>query len=184
MSLIIAICGMAGAGKSTVRQMFEEAGYQNIHLGVTEECMRRYGSCTEEQERALRVELRKEHGMAAMIVIALPTIEELLSKGQKIVIDNLYSWSEYKLLKEKYPENFITIAVHASPAIRYERLKVRSERPRDEATSRSRDYAEIEEIEKGGPIAMADYHLINEHNDREINKEFDVVINHINETYK
>jgi dephospho-CoA kinase len=162
MAKIIAICGMAGSGKSTVREFFEKIGFQNIHLGSTEECIRRFGKTNEELEREVRLELRKEFGMAAMIIIAMPKIEELLKLGNKVVIDNLYSWSEYKFLKEKYAGDFITIAVHAGATIRHKRLEVRHIRPLNEVKSRSRDYAEIEELEKGGPIAMADFHIINE----------------------
>ena len=63
------------------------------------------------------------------------------------------------------------IAIHASPAIRYARLAERAEAEADPARTvrrlspeeaRRRDYAEIEGIEKGGPIAMADVMIVNE----------------------
>jgi dephospho-CoA kinase len=62
------------------------------------------------------------------------------------------------------------IAVYAPPSLRYERLSVRKQGSDDKDVrfrqmtpeqARSRDFAEIENIEKAGPIAMADYTLIN-----------------------
>ena len=78
------------------------------------------------------------------------------------MIDGLYSWEEYTFLKEYYGEKFIVVAVWASPETRYARLADREKRglTREEATSR--DKAEIENVNKGGPIAMADITILNE----------------------
>jgi dephospho-CoA kinase len=82
------------------------------------------------------------------------------------------SWSEYKVLKEKYGDAFKVLAIMASPAVRYTRLSSRGERHGEDKEkkfrsftleeSRSRDYSEIENLEKGGPVVMADYTIINE----------------------
>jgi dephospho-CoA kinase len=87
------------------------------------------------------------------------------------VLDGLYSWSEYKILKDEFPSSFQVIHVYSPPAVRYRRLAERSETENDPArtvrtltaeAARKRDYAEIEGIEKGGPIAMADYVIDNQ----------------------
>ena len=72
-----------------------------------------------------------------------------------------YSFTEYKILKELYPENFIVVAIHSDKALRYERLAQRKFRPLTKTEVDRRDYTEIENIEKGGPIAIADYHILN-----------------------
>lgn len=162
MSKIVSICGMAGSGKSEVSTYFENLGWKRFHLGATEETIRRFGHTNEQLEREVRLELREKYGMAAMIKIALESIKSEISLGRQIVIDNLYSWSEYKLLKEEFGEDFICICVIASPKIRYARLETREIRPLKLQDAISRDYAEIEEIEKGGPIAMADFSILNE----------------------
>jgi dephospho-CoA kinase len=46
--------------------------------------------------------------------------------------------------------------------MRYARLANRPERPLTAQEAELRDYAEIENIEKGGPIAIADYMLVND----------------------
>ena len=93
-----------------------------------------------------------------------------LLKKSNVVGDGLYSWSEYKILKEKYGNKLVIIAVYAPPALRYERLVKRTlakadtnlrNRPATPESAKARDYAEIENIEKGGPIAMADFTLSN-----------------------
>jgi len=83
-------------------------------------------------------------------------------KDQDVVIDGLYSWEEYTFLKSYYGEDFHVVAVWASPGIRYTRLTGRPERYLTLEETASRDKAEIENINKGGPIAMADFTIINE----------------------
>ena len=54
------------------------------------------------------------------------------------------------------------MAVVSSPATRYDRLGKRRHRPLTREEAASRDRAEIENINKGGPIAIADFTVINE----------------------
>jgi dephospho-CoA kinase len=60
----------------------------------------------------------------------------------------MYSRSEYKILKEEFGNDFISIAIHAKPALRYSRLEERIIRPLTNLEARSRDHSEIENIEK------------------------------------
>ena len=116
---------------------------------------------TPENERTVREDLRRVHGMAAMAILSLPLIRVALERIP-VVIDGLYSFAEYKLLREELGDNLIVLAVASARALRYERLAQRVERPLTPAEAESRDMAEIEYIEKGGPIAMADYTVIND----------------------
>jgi dephospho-CoA kinase len=160
---VVAIVGMAGAGKSEVARLFEEHGFKKIRFGdITDEELKKRGSETsEENERYIRQQLRKEHGMAAYAKLNLPRIDNTL-KSSNVVIDGLYSWEEYILLKEYYSKKFTTVAIWASPATRYERLAHRAERALTMKEADSRDKSEIENINKGGPIAMADFTIVNE----------------------
>jgi len=175
MAIIVANCGMAGSGKSEVTSIFEEKSFIRIHFGSTEETIKRFGVATEEKEREVRLELRQKYGMGAMVIVALEKIKSLLMDGKNVVIDNMYSWSEYKILKEEFGKDFFTIAIHAKPELRYERLATRAERPRDTVTSKKRDYDELEELEKGGPIAMGDYNIINESTTEELRKNVEKI---------
>jgi len=160
---VVSIVGMTGAGKSEVSRVFEESGFTRIRFGdVTDEEIERRGlELNEENERHIRELLRKQHGMSAYARLSLPRIDSAL-KHSDVVIDGLYSWEEYTFLKSKYEEDFCVIAVWASPRARYARLTSRLHRRLTLEEAASRDRAEIENINKGGPIAVADFTIINE----------------------
>jgi dephospho-CoA kinase len=163
MRKVVAIVGMAGSGKSEVARVFENAGFARVRLGdiTDEEVTRRGLELNEKNERQVREQLRKEHGMAAYVKLSLPKIEELL-KSSGVAVDGVYSWEEYTLLKDRYGEHFAVVAVWASPRTRYGRLSKRPVRPLTSEESAGRDVAEIERTNKGGPIAMADFTITNE----------------------
>lgn len=154
---------MPGSGKSVCARYLEERGFFQFRFGgiVVDEVARRGWPLTPENERLVREELRARHGMAAIAVQALPVLRQALSSRPHIVIDGLYSWSEYRLLKSVLDAELIVLAVFSDRAQRYQRLATRPERPLTAAEAEARDIAEIEMLEKGGPIAMADYTLLN-----------------------
>ena len=160
---VIAIVGMAGAGKSEVARAFESKGFTRVRFGdLTDEEVRKRGlELNEESERHIRELLRKEQGMDAYARLNLPRIDEAL-KSSNVVIDGLYSWEEYIYLKGYYGEDFSVVAVWASPRTRYLRLGGRMKRRLNAVEAVSRDRSEIENVNKGGPIAMADFTIINE----------------------
>ncbi len=159
---VVALVGMPGSGKSEVARVFQKGGYSAVRFGdITDEEVRKRGlRLDEENERMVREDLRKKHGMAAYAILNLPRIEAALEKGG-VVIDGLYSWEEYKYLKEKLGGRLDIVAIWAPPEVRYARLKGRAVRPLNPEHARARDYAEIENVNKGGPIAMADHTIVN-----------------------
>ena len=170
MNKIVFIVGMAGSGKSLVSDELVKQGFEFLRFGqITLDKIKEDGlKVNQVNEKRIREDFRKEHGMAAFALLNISKFDELLKKSN-VVGDGLYSWSEYKVLKEKYRDLMYVIAVYASPEMRYQRLENRSvendEKQRFRSTakeeSKLRDYAEIENIEKGGPIAMADFTIIN-----------------------
>ncbi len=160
---VVSIVGMAGSGKSEVSRVFENLGFARVRFGdITDEEVRRRGlELNEQNERRVREELRREHGMSAYAKLSLRTIDSLL-KSADVVVDGLYSWEEYTLLKNHYGERFTVVAVWASPQTRHLRLTQRAVRPLKPDEAASRDTAEIEQTNKGGPIAMADFTIIND----------------------
>lgn len=169
---VVSIVGMAGSGKSEVAKVFESNGFKKIRFGdITDEEIRKRGlELNEENERYIRQQLRKEHGMAAYAKLNLPNIDALL-KSSDVVIDGLYSWEEYTLLKNRYGDRFYVVAVWASPRTRYQRLMNRPVRPLTTQEAASRDIAELENTNKGGPIAMADFTIINESSLEDLRRE-------------
>ena len=124
----------------------------------------------EANERMTRENLRKEFGMGAMAVKSLDKIEEFYMTGN-VVVESLYSWDEYKIVKDKFGGSFKLLTVYTTKSLRYERLANRPVRPLTEEEACSRDYSEIEKLDKGGPIAFTDYLVINDGTLEELNKK-------------
>lgn len=173
MNKIIAMVGMSGSGKSEATNYMLEKGYEKVYFGgITYEKMKEENiPYTPENDKKMRMRLREDFGMAAYAILSLPKIDFLIKSGKKVYIDDLYSWQEYELLKEKYGDNIILICVIVDKNIRYERLKLRKERPYTKQEAINRDLNELENLSKGGPIAYADYYIYNngslkQYNDR------------------
>jgi dephospho-CoA kinase len=190
MNRIIFIVGMPGAGKSIVSDELVTNGFAFVRFGqITLDKVKEQGlEPTEENEKNIREGFRKEYGMAAYALLNIPKFDELL-KVSNVVGDGLYSWSEYKILKEKYGKLMRVIAVYAPPELRHKRLSERKVlndpkmrfRSFTLAEAKARDYAEIENIEKGGPIAMADFTIINIGSVEELRQEVKNILREIND---
>ena len=177
---VVSIVGMTGAGKSEVASVFEENGFIRIRFGdVTDEEIGKRGlELNEENERYIRELLRKKHGMSAYARLNQTRIDSAL-KHSDVVIDGLYSWEEYTYLKSYYKEGFYVVAVWASPRTRYARLTSRASRGLTVEEAASRDRTEVENINKGGPIAMADFTIINESSLENLRKEAKRIISRL-----
>lgn len=162
---VIVFVGMPGAGKSVCVEYMESKGLPSVYFGgiTLDEIKRRGMDINEASEKFVREDIRAKEGKGAYAVRIISQIEELFEKGQKIVVvDGLYSWTEYKIFKGSFGKKAVIIAVVSPRKERHKRLLTRKVRPLTEAEVSARDYAEIENLEKGGPIANADYFLANE----------------------
>ncbi len=170
---LICLVGMPGAGKSEVADHMmakHQFGYFRFGQIVLDKVKETGQAPTEKLEREIREKIRAEHGMAAMAILNLPKIEKLLAGGN-VLGDGLYSWEEYLFLKDKFGDQLKIVAIYAPPSVRYERLEGRGDRHGQDESLRfrsfqmgeswERDKAEIENLHKAGPIAMADYTVIN-----------------------
>ncbi len=177
---IVAVVGMCGSGKSLVTGHLNEKGWNVIHFGsiTMRELEKRGLARNETNERSIREELRNKYGVGAYAVLSLPLILESQKNGLT-VIDGLYSWTEYRLLKEEFGERLFIVAVIADRRRRYERLSVRGVRPLTSREAELRDLAEIEKLEKGGPIAIADFFINNNGSAEALFKSVDDIIDEI-----
>lgn len=160
----LALVGMPGSGKTLCAKHLEAKGFFQFRFGsiVVNEVARRGLPLNPENERIVREEFRRNEGMDVMAKRAMPHLQAALQEHPSIVIDGLYSFSEYKTLHHAFGGAMVVVAIVSPRALRYRRLTSRLERPLTVEEAEKRDYQEIERLEKGGPIAMADFTLLND----------------------
>lgn len=160
----LALVGMPGAGKTLCAQHLHARGFFTLRFGavVVDEVLRRGLEVNPANEQGVREDLRARYGMSAMASLSLPKLQAALDEHHGIVIDGLYSFSEYSFLRQHLGAPTILLAIAAARHSRYQRLASRAVRPLTLAEAAERDEREIIALEKGGPIAMADYTLLND----------------------
>ena len=172
---ILAIVGMCGSGKSTLIEYLTERGVPKVYFGgVVLNAVKEAGlEINPENERMIREKLRAEEGKDFVVNRVLEEAKKLIEAGQKrIVLDGLYSWTEYSILRKEFPTEMTVVAVVMPKAMRRKRLVERLVRPLTPEESAMRDKTEIENLEKGGPIAIADYYLDNSGSVAELHENF------------
>lgn len=176
---VIVLVGMPGAGKSVCVNYLEKKGLPSTYFGgiTIEEVKRRGMEVNEASEKLVREDIRAKEGKGAYAVRIIRQIEELFEKGNKYVVaDGLYSWTEYKIFKGSFGSRAVIIAIVSGRKDRHHRLTTRAIRPLTNQEASARDYAEIENLEKGGPIANADYFLANEDSVEDLQKDLEELL--------
>ncbi|MFA5026218.1 MAG: AAA family ATPase [Candidatus Shapirobacteria bacterium] len=187
---IICVTGLCGSGKSVISDfLVNKKKYLFLRFGqlTLDEVKRRGLEPSEALEKEIREEIRAKHGMAAYAILNLPKFDELIKKGN-VVGDGLYSFEEYKVMKEHFGEALKVIAVYAPPSLRYKRISERvmpttdidlRHRPLTVEEAQKRDLAELEKLNKGGTIAMADYTIVNTTDVNNLLKQINEVVEEI-----
>jgi len=159
--IVLGVAGMPGAGKGTVREIFQKMGYPIVVMGdeVREEAKRRNLKPTPENLGMIMLKLREEEGKAAVAKRCIPKMEKA---KEKVVVEGVRSLNEVNEFKKHFP-NFTLIAIHASPETRFRRLfqRKRSDDPKRWETFRERDLRELN-VGIGAAIATADQMIVNE----------------------
>ena len=181
---ILAIVGMSGSGKSVAVDHLTAKGYPKVYFGgmIYKEMEKRGIERTEdgESEKKFREEIRQTEGADWVVRQVIEEAKDLIAAGQKrIILDGVYSWTEYKTLRHEFPGCMTFIAIVVDKNLRYARVAERPERPFDEKAIRERDRSEIENLEKGGPIVAADYYVLNNGTVEEMKKRIDVILKEI-----
>lgn len=176
---IIAFVGLTGSGKTEAVNYVVTRGTPKVYFGgvVLGEMKRAGIAWTEENEKQFREEIRRREGKDFVVKRIIAELHSLIEAGQhRIVADGLYTWTEYKLLKHEFPGELIVVAVVAPKHLRHHRLTLRPIRPLTIEEANGRDWAEIENLEKGGPIAIADYFIHNDGNIERLHQQIDALI--------
>lgn len=179
---VLVFVGMPGVGKSVAVDYLKEKGLPSAYFGqiTLDEIKKRDMDVNPATEKFVREDIRAREGKGAYAVKVIKQVEDYFEKGNKyVVVDGLYSWTEYKIFKESFAETAVIVAIVAPVKIRHQRLFARKVRPLTEEESKARDYAEIENLEKGGPIANADYYLANDRNVHDLRASVDKMLNEL-----
>ena len=179
---IVAIVGMSGSGKSVAVDHLTDKGYPKVYFGgmILKEMEKRGIEITPENEKEYREKIREQEGKDWVVKQVIAEVKDLIHAGQKrIVLDGVYSWTEYKLLKHEFPGAVTFIAIITTKKIRYERVAKRPVRPFNTQEIQTRDITEIENLEKGGPIAAADYYALNDGSIEDLKARMDEILKEI-----
>lgn len=182
---LLAIVGMSGSGKSVVVDHLTDKGIPKVYFGgmIYKEMERRGIERTPdgESEKHFREMIRETEGKDWVVRQVIEETKGLIAAGQKrVVLDGLYSWTEYKALKHEFPGELTVLAVVVPKALRHKRVAKRPDRPFNAEQIQERDRSEIENLEKGGPIAMADYYVLNDGSVAELHTALDKILADIN----
>ena len=179
---ILAVVGMSGSGKSVAVDYLTDLGVPKVYFGgmILKEMERRGIERTAESEKNFREQIRREEGNDWVVRQVIEETNNLINAGQKrIVLDGVYSYTEYKILKKEFPGELTFLAVVVPKKLRYKRVGERKVRPFDREEIIERDRSEIENLEKGGPIAAADYYVLNDGSIDEMKQDIDEVLKEV-----
>ena len=180
---IIALVGLAGSGKSTATNYLKQKGYPSVYFGgvVMKALKDENLEITPANEKMIRTRLREDFGKDIIVNKIVEQIQNLIKSGQKrIIADGLYTWTEYKILKKHFPTELKVIALVPPKNLRHKRISSRPERSMTLVEINDRDFNEIEVLEKGGPIAIADYFIVNKNSNLRTRLKIDKILKEIN----
>ena len=179
---IVAFVGMSGSGKSVAVDYLTEMGVPKVYFGgmIYKEMEKRGITRTPESEKEFREMIRETEGKDWVVRQVIDEVHNLADAGQKrIVLDGVYSWTEMKTLKHEFPGMLTFVAIVVPKKLRYKRVAARPDRPFLEEEIKERDRSEIENLEKGGPIAAADYYVLNDGSVEQMKKKLGEILEEI-----
>jgi dephospho-CoA kinase len=162
----VGLTGLAGSGKTTaIKQLLKLTSGRDLYLGQTvldEMCARGLPE-TRENERLVRIDLRREKGLSALAMPYVDVVAECIRNGIPVFVDAIFTQEEFAVLAYRVPSGSARLlAIEASFDIRRARLACRSKRPFNADELRERDKTELESLGTGAVIESAEYTIRNE----------------------
>lgn len=154
---------MPGAGKSTAAQSLVKMGWTRVVMGdvIRAETKRRGLEPNARNTGEVMRLLRQDRGDAAVAELCLDAISG--AGSETVVVDGIRSMAEVEAFRKN--ASVMLVAVHASPARRFELLRERgrSDDPLTREMFQERDQRELD-VGIGRAIALADETVSNQHN--------------------
>jgi dephospho-CoA kinase len=167
--MIIGVCGRIGAGKETLTKFLRDKGfvYLESRKGIKEELEREGKEVTMESLQDKGDELRKKHGVGAVMILLLDKTRK--DEKKNYIFDSLRNVGEAEFLR-KEREDFVLIGVDAPREIRFKRMLKRA-KPSDPKTWE--DFLKVDERDNfdvndplgqqtGKLLEIADYVIVND----------------------
>lgn len=173
---VLVIAGMPGAGKSLASRVAEEMGIPVFVSGdiIRSEAERMGLKPDKKNLGGLMLKIRRDEGMGAVAQRLKPIIER--EDRRHVVYEGPRNIEEIEELAKDY--RVLTIAIHASPKTRFERLltRRRSDRPLNKADFYERDERELK-VGVGKVIALADRMVENEDSKADLKRRMRRILN-------
>ncbi len=162
----VGMTGLAGAGKTTaIDHLRSLTKGRVLYLGQTvlDEVRARGLPETRENERLVRIDLRRDKGPAALAIPYIDLVAECVGKGIPVFVDAILTQGEFDVLASRVPSGCAhVLAIEASFDIRRTRLASRPKRPLNADELRERDKTELEGLGTGAVIEAAEHTIRNE----------------------
>jgi len=173
--LAVVVTGMPGAGKESVVERAILHGFSAYRMG---DVVRRFATDNGISPEETGIYAARERELHGKDIWARRVMEQVLSdSAERVVIDGCRSDFEVEVFRRHFGRRMSVMAVHSSPATRFERLKRRG---RADAPATREEFDERDRRELGWGvgrvIALADEMVVNEGTMQEFLTEVDAVI--------
>lgn len=159
----VAFTGMPGAGKSIAVEVSGSLEIPVVRMGdaVWDEVRARGLPLTNEHVGRVASEMREKHGPGIWADRTVERIRKLNSR--RVVIDGVRSLVEVEVFRRHLGDDFLLVAIHASPHTRMRRLiaRHRADDVTNEKEFKARDDRELQ-WGIASVIALSDVMLVNE----------------------
>jgi len=183
---VVAFTGLPGSGKSEAVQVAEKLGFRIVRMGdeVRAEVEGRGMPINDKNLGGVASEMREKEGMDIWARRCMPKLSRLKEEEKEgveevAIIDGIRNIEEIEAFRQNV-DDFILVAIHASPKTRYERLMKRG---------REDDSISVDDLKRrdarelgwgiGNAVAMADMVVINEGTLEEFRKKVENILRQI-----
>lgn len=179
---VIGVCGFAGVGKTTAIDFLRShCGGHTIYVGqvVIDEVRRRQLELTPENEKAVRLDLRKDDP-AALIALKRSSLENSLNQGDPVLIDAVMLMEEFHFIRAHSGNAPVfLLQITADLETRVRRLNDRKLRTLTREQAQARDVTELEKLNIGDVFKNSDRTIANDGTQEDFEGELNTYLRYI-----